>query len=228
MARLSSFTPQSFQEIPLGPGAVVANVDPITPQQVFDVVRGVNTTGGLKLGAMSAAPSFESESEIVDLMENIVGVSGAVKGSKQVESITASITITLSQLNPENLHLLHPGLDQTDWLDDAAAVIGQKFTPRGYFQDTDYTPNIVLAMPSTYRNVFSMIVVKNAINTESFSLELEDDGSVSGVEATLTAHAGEEDFNVSRGQFAPGYEFYIVDLETPDVSTEPAPTEPVA
>lgn len=219
MPKLTGFRPSSFDSIPLGPGVAVANVTSITPANVLAAIRG-DETAGRRLGAMTAAPSFSAEPEIVDLMENIVGAGGAVKGSKQVQSVAATATISLAELSHDNLHLIHPMLDQSDWTGESpdggttpGAVVGQKFTPRAYFEDTDYTDNIVLAMESARQDIFSLIVLKNVLNTEAFELSLEDDGAVAGIEATLTAHATDADFDPTTGAFAPGYEIYIADLE---------------
>ena len=224
MPKLSGFRPTSFDSIPLGPGVALANVTDITPEGILAAVRGDETVGQ-RLGAMTAAPSFSAEPEVLNLTENIVGLAANVKGATQLQSMEASCTLELAELSVANLKIIHPGLDETEWTGASTdggttpgSRVGSRLRPRSYYQDSDYAQNIVIAMESTRQAVFAAIVLYNCISNDATELELDDDGNVSGMSVTLLAHSSMDQWDESVGQFSMPYDFYIADLAAEPVA----------
>ena len=224
MPKLSGFRPTSFDSIPLGPGVAVANVTDITPEGILAAVRG-DESAGQRLGAMTSAPSFSAEPEVLNLTENIVGLAANVKGATQLQSMEATCSLELAELTRSNLKIIHPGLDESTWTGASpdggttpGETVGARLRPRSYYTEDDYADNIVIAMESTKQAVFAAIVLYNCISNDATELELDDDGNVAGMSVTLLAHSSMDQWNESVGQFSMPYDFYIADLTSEPVA----------
>lgn len=209
MPRLNSASLESLNNTPLGPGAMFASMPVVTPEAITEAMGGDMTAGRL-LGAMTAAPTFGVANEVQDLTENLVGLNAPLKGSKQLQRADSTFEVELAELTVENLKLIHPMLDEADWMNEATTPVkvGTKLTPRGYMSDSDYTDNLVMVVENKDTAVFMAIRAFNCVSTDDVELSFDDEGNVAGISATFTAHCGEESFDAERGIFVPPYELY--------------------
>lgn len=118
MPRLNSASTQTLQNAALGPGVIICNLKDRTLTGIRNVIRRTapaSETGRL-LGAMTAVPTVNISPEYQNVLEDVVGLPAVLRGAQQIQTTEVTCEAELVELRPENLHLIHPGLDQTAWL----------------------------------------------------------------------------------------------------------------
>ena len=153
MPRLPSATLKSVNSAPLGPGVLLANVVDFTPTGIANILDG-DESRGIRLGAMTTAPSVSITRETQDITENLVGLNAPLKGAVQLQRTDVTVDVELAELTHRNLKFIHPGLTESDWSSAAYAslTIG---TGNSAFRITARAPgvagnaiNIVVSTPS--------------------------------------------------------------------------------
>jgi hypothetical protein len=114
MPRLPSATLKSVNSAPLGPGVLLANVVDFTPLGIADILSG-DESKGIRLGAMTTAPSFSITRETQDITENLVGLNAPLKGAVQIQRTDVTVDVELAELTHRNLKYIHPGLTEAVW-----------------------------------------------------------------------------------------------------------------
>lgn len=114
MPRLPSATLRSVNSAPLGPGVLLANVVDFTPTGIADVLDG-DEEKGIRLGAMTTAPSVSITRETQDITENLVGLNAPLKGAVQIQRTDVTVDVELAELTHRNLKYIHPGLSEASW-----------------------------------------------------------------------------------------------------------------
>lgn len=120
MPRLQAASLKSLNSNPAGPGVLLANLVEFTPLAVKQVLGGDESLG-LKLGALTAAPSVSITREITDRSEGIVGLNAPLLGAQVLQRTDISVEADLVELHTKNLKILHPGLTEVDWMSAAHA-----------------------------------------------------------------------------------------------------------
>lgn len=118
--RLQSATFQSPESNPVGPGVCIANCVEFTATGIKAAIAG-DTGAGLRLGAMTSAPSVSVSRDITDRTEDIVGLNAAFVGAQRLQRTDVTLDVELVELSPDNLQRIHPGLQRSDWLSSAHA-----------------------------------------------------------------------------------------------------------
>lgn len=114
MPRLQAANLKSLNTAPLGPGVILANVVDMTPLGIAAIIAG-DESKGIKLGALTDAPTFNAAPEFQDLTENIVGLNAAFRGAQQLQRVDVTIECEIAELHQRNLRYVHPGLAREDW-----------------------------------------------------------------------------------------------------------------
>lgn len=114
MPRLPSATLRSVNSAPLGPGVLLANVVDFTPTGIADILDGKEDKG-IRLGAMTTAPSVSITRETQDITENLIGLNAPLKGAVQIQRTDVTVDVELAELTHRNLKYIHPGLSEATW-----------------------------------------------------------------------------------------------------------------
>lgn len=118
MPRLQAASLRSLNSNPAGPGVLLANMVEFTPLAVKQVLQGDESLG-LKLGALTAAPSVSISRELNDRSEGVVGLNAPLMGAQVLQRTDITVEADLVELTTKNIKVLHPGLTETDWLNSA-------------------------------------------------------------------------------------------------------------
>ena len=180
-------TKQTAERMLLDAGAIYKNL-------TYDDLTGEFT--GEALGATSGGNEFVVEIE--QRAPEIDGVKSRIKGLKFVNSHEAHLVVNLKELTAENVKLaIGPAdIDDTDTNFDI-------ITGRSHIQDTDYLTNISYVGRLTGSQKPVVIMLKNALSAEGFTMSSEDDNEAT-IPITFHAHADFED--AQAGKVA--YEIY--------------------
>jgi hypothetical protein len=120
--RLQSATFQSQASNPVGPGVLIQNLVEFSAVGVKAAIAG-DTAAGLRLGAMTSAPSISISREVTDRTEAIVGLDAPFVGAQVLRRTDVVVECELVQLSNENIMRMHPGLAKTDWMSSASAKL---------------------------------------------------------------------------------------------------------
>ena len=120
--RLQSADLKSPETNPAGPGVLIANLVEFTPGNIKAAIQG-DTSAGLRLGAMTSAPSVSISREVTDRTENIVGIDAPGVGSQVLRRTDVVLETELVNLGVANLKRIHPGLAEEDWMSSAHAAL---------------------------------------------------------------------------------------------------------
>jgi hypothetical protein len=77
---------------------------------------------GVRLGAMTTAPSVSITRETQDITENLVGLNAPLKGAVQIQRTDVTVDVELAELTHRNLKYIHPGLSESSW---SSASVGR-------------------------------------------------------------------------------------------------------
>ncbi len=122
MARLQSADLRSAETNPAGPGVLIANLTEFTATNVKSAIQG-DSSAGLRLGAMTSAPSVSISREVTDRTENIVGIDAPGVGAQVLRRTDVVLEVELVNLGIDNLKRIHPGLAEEDWMSTAHAKL---------------------------------------------------------------------------------------------------------
>lgn len=100
-----------------GPGAILVDVDPITPANIIAIVNGTASgTTGRHIGGLTDTPTYTESDEVVDRTENIVGLNARIVGSHDVQMTSVKLAFEIAKMTIENFKLIRPNYQITDWL----------------------------------------------------------------------------------------------------------------
>jgi hypothetical protein len=122
MGKLAVPTLDDLRNTSLGPGIMGEGVVDDSISGLTKFMQG-NTAYGRILGHMTSTPELTVAREWVDLTENVVTVTGTLRGAKQVRRVDVEIGVELAELNFENYKLLNPGQAETDWVNGVKAFL---------------------------------------------------------------------------------------------------------
>ncbi|WP_077622000.1 hypothetical protein [Sediminibacillus massiliensis] len=147
-----------------------------------------DTTGdftGEVLGATSGGNEFQVEIET--RQPELDGVKTRIRGLKFVNSHEAQLTVNLKELTAQNIkNAIGPAdIDDTDSNFDIV-------TGRSNIEDGDYLDNIAFVGRLSGNDRPVVILLKNALSAEGFTMSTEDDGEAV-VPIVFHAHADFED-----------------------------------
>ncbi len=171
----------------LDAGAIYKNL-------TFDELTGDFT--GEVMGATSGGNEFQVEIET--RAPELDGVKTRIRGLKFVNSHEAQLTVNLKELTAQNIkNAIGPAdIDETD---DNFDII----TGRSAIKDADYLDNVSFVGRLSGSQKPVVIMLKNALSAEGFTLTSEDDNEAI-VPIVFHAHADFED--IESGKVA--YEIY--------------------
>jgi hypothetical protein len=156
------------------------------------------------LGATREGNSFVVEVETRDM--EIDGVRQAVKGTKRVISVTATITCNLLELTADNLAIALTGSDMGEWAADTAAttMTHDTITRSREIGTMDYITNIAIVgkVNNTGENFIGLIY--NALATGGLEVAMEDENEAA-IELTFTGHIDPDDI-ADDGSFTEAWE----------------------
>ena len=212
MPRLSQASLETVRTAPLGPGAVIANVK---PPITIEAIEGILTKSplaeetGYSLGAMTSVPNVATEPDIVNILEDVQGVNTVLKGAQQPQAYGITAEAEIVEVRPETINAMLPGLVQADYMngDATPAKIGESFRLKGYFDDSDYIPNLNFVFESSVARALLIITLFNCIQTDATELTGGEGGQAGGIACTWTAHCGDEDFDPTTGTYLPPAEY---------------------
>jgi hypothetical protein len=207
MPRLSQASLKTVENAPLGPGAILANVEDRTIEGIRAILRKTAPAEetGVTLGAMTSVPTINMEPDMVNILEDVQGVNTVLRGAQQPQSYAITAEAEVVEVTPQNIHFLHPGLTETAWMNGATTPeeIGRTFRPKGFIDDADYIDNLVFCFESTNTDLFLVITLFNCLQTDAVAITGGEGGTASGLAATFAAHCGEDDFDVNTGTYLP-------------------------
>lgn len=143
------------------------------------------------LGATRDGNTFAIEVEMREM--DIDGVRQAVKGTKRVTSVAASVTCNLLELSAENLALSLTGSTLGEWKETGDPAFTHDTIRRSReIGSMDYVKNIAIVgkVNNTGENFIGIIY--NALASGGLELSLEDENEAA-VELTFTAHIDPDD-----------------------------------
>jgi hypothetical protein len=156
------------------------------------------------LGATREGNSFTVEAEMREM--EIDGVRQAIKGTKRIIGVVASVTCNLLELTAENLSLALTGADLGEWAADEVAGTPTHDTIRRTREigNMDYVKNIAIVgkVNNTGENFIGIIY--NALASGGLELALEDENEAA-IEVVFTAHIDADDI-ADDGTYAEAWE----------------------
>lgn len=199
MARLSGFTPNTPYRAVVGPGLLIANADLTLLESTtatFDADAFINSADWY--GATDAGGTLNFEPDWQNW--EFAGVPGNVKGGRRMTGANISLAASITEFYGENLARALPGVDSAVWQSGATPTVhGDKLTFRTYVRDSDYLDNVCLIGERVDTKAGIIAVIKNAMNTDNFSLELSGDENRSNSDITLSASFSADDFDPATG-----------------------------
>lgn len=187
---------QTIDVGPRGPGALLADVVDETPQGLKKVVRGDFSRGEL-FGALTATPEVSISPNVQNELDNVVGLPAEIKGTKQPQTYEVEISAEIVRLDRMSLKYMHPGLEETNWVDAQHAGLAVK-TGNAQFNLTAKSGgtggnaiSLTMTAPATANTAIAVSVSGSAITV---SLATGATASVStstanAVIAAINAHA---------------------------------------
>lgn len=82
---------------------------------------------------------------------------------------------------------------------------GTDYVPRGYVKDSDHIDKVAVLFESKDKDIRLAIILYNCLVTSDFSIEGEGDNEKIGVEVTLTAMSGANNYDMATGSYPPAY-----------------------
>lgn len=138
------------------------------------------------LGATREGNSFVIE---VDMREmEIDGVRQAIKGTKRITKVSATLTCNLLELTAENLALALTGSALTDWTAPPAVTATHDVIRRSReIGSMDYLKNIAIVGKVNNSNENFIGIIYNALAAGGLEIALEDENEAA-IELVFTAH----------------------------------------
>lgn len=136
------------------------------------------------IGATRGGNGFVIEQEI--RIPEIDGAKGPVKGSRRVISINAKITANILELTAENLLMLLPGAEKTDY-PSSIAKTHDKILRDAEIAIGDYYTNVAIVGKISGSDNNFIGIIKNVLHDGNFEIGLEDRNEA-GITAQFTAH----------------------------------------
>lgn len=165
------------------PNRMLLDAGAIYKNLTYDDLSGEFT--GEVLGATSGGNEFQVEIE--QRQPEIDGAKSRIKGLKFVNSHEAQLTVNLKELTAENIRIAIGPAD-IDATDENFDIV----TGRQNIQDSDYLENIAYVGRLSGNNKPVVILLKNALSAEGFTMSAEDDNEAV-IPITFHAHADFED-----------------------------------
>lgn len=177
-------TQQTPERMLLDAGAIYKNL-------IFDDLTGTFT--GDALGATSGGNEFVVEIE--QRQPEIDGVKSRIKGLSFVNSHEAHLVVNLKELTAENIkNAIGPAdIDETDTNFDI-------ITGRTTIKDEDYLENIAYVGRVSGSQKPVVIILKNALSAEGFTLSSEDNNEAV-IPITFNAYADFEDAQAGKSAY---------------------------
>lgn len=91
--------------------------------------------------------------------------------------------------------------------------VGTDYVPRGYVKDSDHIDKVAVLFESKDKDIRLAIILYNCLVTSDFSIEGEGENEKIGVEVTLTAMSGANNYDLANGTYPPAYK--IRDFSVP-------------
>lgn len=169
-------TQETPERMLLDAGAIYKNLE-------YDETTGEFT--GQVLGATSGGNQFEVQIET--RQPELDGIKTRIRGMKFVNSHEAQLVVNLKELTAENIkNAIGPA--DVDATDENFDIV----TGRAHFEDEDYLDNISFVGRLSGNQKPVVIMLKNALSANGFSMSTADDGEAV-VPITFHAHADFED-----------------------------------
>ena len=174
--RTTGITTQSLSNFVIDAGAVYINYG-LTGERLLGATRGGNT--------------FTIEVEMREM--EIDGLRHAVKGTKRVISVAATITCNLLELTAANLAVALTGSDLSTFTPTGGTVATHDVIRRAREVGTmDYIENVAIVGKVNNATENFVGIIYNALSSGGLELGMEDE-SESAIELTFTAHIDADD-----------------------------------
>lgn len=172
-------TKQTAERLLLDAGAIYKNVK----------YEGGEWTG-TAIGATSGGNEFQVEIE--QRQPEIDGIKSRIKGMSFVNSHEAQLVVNLKELTAENVKMAIGPADIEGGEDGFEKIEG-----RAYIKDDDYLENIAYVGRLTGSDKPVVIILKNALSAEGFTMSSEDNDEAV-IPITFYAYADFEDAQAER------------------------------
>lgn len=176
--RTTGITGKSLSSFVVDAGAVYVNYGE-TDERLLGATRGGNT--------------FTIEVEMREM--EIDGIRQAVKGTKRVISVVASLTCNLLELTAENLALSLTGSSLTTFTAEGATAPTHDVIRRTREIGTmDYIKNVAIVGKVNNTNENFIGILYNALSSGGLEIAMEDENEAA-IELTFTAHIDADSIN---------------------------------
>lgn len=195
--RTTGITSQSLNSFVIDAGAVYVNL---------------GETDERLLGATKEGSTFTIEAEMREM--EIDGVRQAIKGTKRIINVLATLTVNLLELSAENLSLALVGSELTEFTDENATDPTHDVIRRAREIGTmDYIKNIAIVgkVNNTGDNFVGLLY--NALSSGGLEMALEDENEAA-IELTFTAHIDADDI-ADDGTYTEAWEIRMPKPPTP-------------
>lgn len=174
--RTTGITSTSLSNFVIDAGAVYVNYGEVN-ERLLGATRGGNT--------------FTVEAEMREM--EIDGVRQAVKGTKRIISVVASITVNLLELTAENLALSLTGSELGSYTQEPAVTPTHDTIRRiREIGNMDYITNIAVVGKVNNATENFIGIIYNALSSGGLEIAMEDESEAS-IELTFTAHIDADD-----------------------------------
>lgn len=93
----------------------------------------------------------------------------------------------------------------------AGTAIGKIYQGKSRFASTDYIKNITFVCGTTFQDIYLVYELRNAMNVDTFGLQADENGAVTGVSITWRGHATSADRDPATGAYRPPIRKFLMD-----------------
>ena len=171
---ITGLTKNSKKHFQLDAGAIFKNYDPATDTPA--------TASAKLIGATVGGATFSCVPEVRQV--SVDGAKGPTKGLEVIESYTGTLTANVKEVTVDSISM---ALAAVTAAASQAPSGYTKIVPKGELEDADYFDNVTWIGKMSGSNNPIMIVLKNAVNLNGFTLAAQDKNEAN-VPIVLTAH----------------------------------------
>jgi hypothetical protein len=198
----------------VGPGIALRNVDEslLTPTTWDAAAQNAFIASGTPFGATDDGWSFSYSPDYQEW--EFAGVPGNVRGGRRITGVEVTLSGAIIPITESNMDAYIPGTEVTTWQTTATTPvrIGAKIQPTGLLLDADYYTNICVIAERQGQKIGGVFIIKNAINTEDFTLDFSGDEDRSTVDMTFTGtYGGADSQDATTGAWEPPCVIYLAD-----------------
>lgn len=178
---ITGLTKNSKKHFQLDAGALFKNYDPATDTPA--------TASAKLIGATVGGTTFSCVPEVRQV--SVDGAKGPTMGLEIIESYTATLTTNVKEVTVSSISMAIAAVTSAASQSPAGYT---KIVPKGELADSDYLDNVTWIGKMSGSNNPIMIVLKNAVNLNGFSLAAQDKNEAN-VPIVLTAHYDMDDLD---------------------------------